>query len=139
MHRLAAVLAILLLSLAAAPLARAQIGPNVPEPLTQDPPPPPAAPQKFDDGGFSTLQQVLIFGSAALVLGVIAFVIVRDARRAAPVDERAGGSRSGSGSGSARDAGKGSAKSARERERAQRAKRQKAKAARQQRRHNRPR
>jgi len=133
MHRLAAVLAILLLTMAAAPVVQAQIGPNVPAPLTQDPPPPPAPPKKFDEGAISTLQQVLIFGSAALVLGLIAFIIVRDARRAAPVDERAGGSSSGSGG-----SGTGSAKSARERERAQRAKRQKAKAARQQRKRNRP-
>ena len=131
--RIAVLLAILLLGLAAAPLAQAQIGPNVPQPLTEEPPPPPA-PQKFDEGGMSTLQKVLIFGSAALVLAAIAFVIVRDARRAAPVDERPHGGGSSGASGGAGSA----AKSARERERQQRAKRAKAKAARQQRKRNRP-
>jgi hypothetical protein len=128
MHRLAVVLAILLLTAAAAPVAGAQIGPTLPAPTEEPPPPPP--PQRFGDEGFSALQQVLIFGSAVLVLGVIAFVIVRDARRAAPPDERPAGR------GSAGEAG--AAKSARARQRAQRAKRQKAKAARQQRKRNRP-
>jgi hypothetical protein len=132
--RLAALLAIVLLGLAAAPLAQAQIGPNVPKPLTEEPPPPPPAPQKFDEGGLSTLQKVLIFGSAALVLAAIAFVIVRDARRAAPVDERSHGGGPSRGS----SAAGATAKSARERERQQRAKRARAKAARQQRKRNRP-
>ncbi|MGH2944159.1 MAG: hypothetical protein ACRDLN_15445, partial [Solirubrobacteraceae bacterium] len=103
---------------------------NAPSPLTGPPPPPPPAPQKFDEGGLSTLQKVLIFGSAALVLAAIAFVIVRDARRSAPVDERPRSAADGAG---------GTARTARERERQQRAKRAKAKAARQQRKRNRPR
>ncbi len=135
MHRLGAALAILLVGLAPVSLAQAQLGPNVPTPLTEPPPPPPAPSNAFDDGGLSTLQKVLIFGTAALVLGTIAFVIVRDARRAAPPDER----RSGSSAGGATSAGAGgSGKSARERERQQRARRAKAKAARQQRKRNRP-
>lgn len=133
MARLAAVLAILVVALAPLPAAHAQIGPNVPAPLTEDPAPPPPPPNEFDDGGLSTLQKVLIFGTAALVLGVIAFVIVRDAHRAAPVDERPRGKPSVDGHGAG-----GAGKAARERERQQRAKRQKAKAARQQRKRNRP-
>jgi hypothetical protein len=133
MHRLVAVLVILVVGLTALPVARAQIGPNVPPPLTEDPPPPPPPPpDQFDDGGLSTRQKVLIFGAAALVLGLIAFVIVRDARRAAPVDERPRGSAAGGERGTT-----GSAKSARERERQQRVKRAKAKAARRQRKRNR--
>lgn len=130
MHRLAAVFVILLLGLAGAAPVQAQIGPNVPEPLTEPPPPPPPAPVRFDDGGLSTLQKVLIFGAAAVVLGGIAFIIVRDARRAAPTDEHPRGSTAAGAAGSA--------KSARERQRQQRAKRAKAKAARQQRKRNRP-
>jgi hypothetical protein len=134
MHRLAAVLVILSLGLLPVSVATAQIGPNVPAPLIEDPPPPPPAPNSFDDNqGLSTFQKVLIFGTAALVLAGIGFFITRDARRAAPVDdhkrERTSGGEQGAG---------GSAKAARERERQQRAKRAKAKAARQQRKRNRP-
>lgn len=137
MQRLAAVLVIVLVGLAPASLARAQIGPNVPEPLTEPPPPPPPAPNAFDDDrGLSTLQKLLIFGGAVLVLGTIATVIVRDARKAAPPDERRHGSGSGSG---AKAAGTATAKSTAERRRQQRAKRAKAKHARQQRKRNRPR
>ncbi len=134
MVRLAAVLVILVAALAPLPVAQAQIGPNVPQPLTEQPAPPPPAPDNgFDDGGTSLVQKLLIFGAAAAVLGAIAFVIVRDARRAAPVDDR---KRSGSSTGAG--GASGAARSARERERRERAKRQKAKAARQQRKRNRP-
>ena len=132
MHRLAVVLAILVVGLAPAAVAQAQLGPNVPAPLTEPPPPPPA-PNAFDEGGLSTLQKVLIFGGAALVLAVIAFVIVRDARRAAPPDERPRTAAASTGTGAT-----GTAKAARERERQQQAKRAKTKAARQQRKRNRP-
>lgn len=137
MARLAAVLVILVAALAPLPVAQAQIGPNVPQPLTEEPAPPPPPPNNgFDDGGTSLFQKVLIFGAAATVLGVIAFVIVRDARKSAPVGDRkpstspAGATGAGGASGAAR--------SARARERRQRAKRQKARAARQQRKRNRP-
>ena len=133
MHRLAAVLVIFSLGLVPVAVATAQIGPNVPAPLIEEPPPPPPAPNDFDEGGISTLQKVLIFSSAALVLAAIAFVIVRDARRAAPVDGNKRDSKPGAGEGAG-----GSAKSARERERRQRAKRAKTKAARRQRKRNRP-
>ena len=125
-------LVILLVGLMPLSAAQAQIGPNVPAPLTEDPAPPPPAPDDFDDGGLSTLQTLLIFGAAALVLGTIAFVIVRDARRAAPPDERPRATAASTGEGAV-----GSAKSARERERQQRARRAKAKAARNQRKRNR--
>jgi hypothetical protein len=127
-RRLAIVLAALVLPLAAAPIAGAQLGPNAPAPLTQNPPPPPAPANSnaTDDGGLSTLQLVLIFGSAMLVLAAIAWVILRDAHRAAPVPERS------------HDPAE-QKLSARERERRQRQRRDKAKAARQQRKRNRPR
>lgn len=135
MARLAAALVTVVVALAPLPAAQAQIGPNLPTPLTEDPPPPPA-PIEFDDGGLSTLQIVLIFGAAICVVSAIAFVIVRDSRRKAPVKERPRGQSRSAGHG-AKGAG-GAARAARERERQQRAKRQKAKQVRQQRRRNRP-
>jgi hypothetical protein len=127
-RRLAIVLAALVISLAGVPVADAQLGPNAPAPLTQNPPPPPAPANTSatDDGGLSTLQLVLIFGSAMLVLAAIAWVILRDAHRAAPVPERSHGPAE-------------QKLSARERERQQRQRRDKAKAARRQRKRNRPR
>lgn len=156
MRRILAVLAILALSLAPAGLAQAQFGaPNAPTPLTQPPPPPPIDNDTGDDG-LSTLQQVMIFGAAALVLGLIGFVIVRDARRRAPVgtgkakvrgsrpsaggtsaSRPAGGARAAVAPGPAADTSA-SSERARERQRAKRAK-AKAKQVRQQRRNNRPR
>ncbi|MCA1678545.1 MAG: hypothetical protein LC777_06160, partial [Actinobacteria bacterium] len=105
------------------------LGPNVPTPLTPPPPPPPKA-QTFEDEGLSGLQKVLIFGAAALLLAAIGYVIVRDARRAAPVDRparAAGGGTSAAAKASMRE---------RERRRAKQAK-SKARQARQQRRRNR--
>jgi hypothetical protein len=126
-RRLAIVVVALLLSLAAAPVAAAQFDPNAPSPLTQnEPPPAPVNQDASDDGGLSTLQLVLIFGSAMVVLGAIAWIILRDARRAAPVQERS-------------HAPALKKLSAHERERQQRQRREKAKAARQQRKRNRPR
>jgi hypothetical protein len=129
-RRLPIVLVAVLLSLVAAPLAVAQVGPNVPAPLRQDqpppPPPPPANSNASDNGGLSTLQLVLIFGSAMAVLAGIAWIILRDAHRAAPVHERS-------------QAPAEKKLSARERERQQRQRRDKAKAARRQRKRNRPR
>jgi hypothetical protein len=129
-RRLPIVLVAVLLSLVAAPLAVAQVGPNVPAPLRQDqpppPPPPPANSNASDNGGLSTLQLVLIFGSAMAVLAGIAWIILRDAHRAAPVLERS-------------QAPAEKKLSARERERQQRQRRDKAKAARRQRKRNRPR
>jgi hypothetical protein len=126
--RLAIALAALLLSLAAAPIAAAQVGPNAPSPLTQPPPPPPPPvnPDAGDSGGLSTLQLVLIFGSAMGILAVIAWIILRDAHRAAPVQQRP-------------QTPADKKLSARERERQQRQRRDKAKAARRQRKRNRPR
>lgn len=138
MNRLAAVLAALLLSLGAPAIASAQFGPDAPAPLLQQDPN--AAPFE-EDGGLSTLQLVLIFGGAAIAVGLIAWIIVRDARRrAAP---KRSGSKSGSGSRPAAtletSPKSSAAKAAREREREKARKRNKAKAARNQRKHNRPR
>jgi hypothetical protein len=144
MHRIALLAAILVLCLVPAGVAQAQFGaPQAPQQLTQPPPPPPPEAEKFDDGGLSTLQIVLIFGGATLVLALIGFVIVRDARRRAPVDEKP--RRDGSVPARARAGGGGPAHNssmaeirARERQQAKRAK-SKAKNVRQQRKKNRPR
>ena len=143
MYRLLAVITMLALGIAPASVAHAQLNPQIPPELVQPPPPPPAPAEKFDDGGLSTLQVVLIFGSATLVLGGVGYVIVRDARRRAPVAERPraqGKSGTGGGPATAKAvaAEPTSAARARERERAKRAK-AKAKSVRQQRKRNRPR
>ncbi len=129
MRRSLIVLVALVLSLAPCAVATAQLGPNVPEPLIQDPPPPPVVNSDADDdGGLSTLQLVLIFGGAMAVLAFIAWIILRDARRHAPVQEGRAHAPAGK-----------EGMSARERERQQRQRRDKSKAARQQRKRNRPR
>jgi hypothetical protein len=132
-------LAVLALGLAMPALATAQLGPtNVPDGLkAPDPSQTPGGTVDDGDDGLSTLQLVLIFGAAIVVIGAIAFVIVRDARRAAP--SRRGGSSSKDSAAGGGSGAKGSGKSAREREREQAAKRKRAKAARDQRKHNRPR
>jgi hypothetical protein len=129
-RRAVTALAVVLLTLAPCSVAAAQIGPQVPPGLsgeqTTTAPPTVANPDAEESGGMSTRQLVLIFGSAMAVLGGIAWVILRDAHRAAPVEEH--------------HATPAERKlSARERERQQRLKRNKAKAARQQRKRNRPR
>jgi hypothetical protein len=127
-RRLSIVVVAVLLALAPCSIAAAQLGPQAPNPLTQNPPPPPPVVNQnaTESGGLSTLQLVLIFGSAMGILAVIAWVILRDAHRAAPVHERAHTPAE-------------KKLSARERERQQRQRRDKAKAARQQRKRNRPR
>ena len=140
MKHIAIVLAALLLALCAPVAATAQLGPtNVPPALTTPEEQEDATP--FDeDTGLSTLQLVLIFGGAITVIGLIAWVIMRDARTAAPEAGR-GHARGGSVASSASGGGGGSAKakSAREREREKQRKRNKAKAQRNQRKKNRPR
>jgi predicted lipid-binding transport protein (Tim44 family) len=56
-----------------------------PAPLTATPSP---TTSSTSNGGLSTGAQVSIFAGAALLIGVIGFVIMRDARRAAPVKTR---------------------------------------------------
>jgi hypothetical protein len=125
---LAVVFVALLLSSGPATIASAQLGPNAPSPLTRpEPPPPPQAPKPADDGGLSALQKILIFGSAGAILILIGWFIVRDAHKAAPVQER--GPRNPDGK----------RMSARERERHQRQRRARDKAAKRQRKKNRPR
>jgi len=144
MHRIALFAAILALCFVPAGVAQAQFGaPQAPDGLTEPPPPPAQDAERFDDGGLSTLQLVLIFGGAALVLALIAFVIVRDARRSAPGGDKP--RRDGSVPAKAKAGGGGPAHNSsmaeiRARERAQ-AKRAKSKAqnVRQQRKKNRPR
>jgi hypothetical protein len=128
-RRLPVVLAVLLLSLAPCSVAAAQIGPNVPAPLTGETTttaPTVVNPNATDDGGLSTLQLVLIFGSAVAVLAGIGWVIMRDAHRAAPVEKRV-------------PVAADKKLSTRERELQERKRREKAKAAKQQRKKNRPR
>ncbi len=154
MHRIVAVLAVLALWIAPAGVAQAQLGgPNVPTPLQEPPPPPPVVDNDAGDEGLSGLQQLLIFGAAIAVLGLIAYVILRDAKRAAPGDERprkstGGGGPPGKPSGARAKGGapatiaaseaSASAIRARERQQAKRAK-AKARAVREQRKRNRPR
>jgi hypothetical protein len=129
-QRVTIVLVALLLGLAVPTLATAQLGPtNIPAPLTQTDPSDAAPAPAEEDQGISTLQLVLIFGAAIAVIALIAWVIMRDAHRAAPAPER---SRTA-------DPKVVPKKSAREREREQARKRNKAKAARNQRKRNRPR
>jgi hypothetical protein len=153
MSRILAVLVILaLVAVAPAGLAQAQIGgPNVPPPLTEPPPPPPTIDNDLEDEGLSGLQQAMIFAAAALVLALIGYAILRDARKAAPADNRRARQAGGGGdTGKTTKKAKGapgmpatavdtsaSALRARERQRAKRAK-AKAKAARDQRKRNRP-
>jgi hypothetical protein len=128
-RRLSIVVAAVLLALAPCSVAAAQIGPQAPNPLLQTPPPPPPPvvnQNATQSGGLSTRQLVLIFGSAIVVLGGIAWIILRDAHRAAPVQSQP-------------QTPAGRKLSAREREAQDRKRRAKAKAARQQRKHNRPR
>ena len=152
MSRILAALVIVALSFAPAGLAQAQIGgPNVPTPLTEPPPPPPTIDNELEDEGLSGLQQAMIFAAAALVLALIGYAIMRDAKKAAPADDRRARHAGGGGdTGKATKKVKGapgmpaaavdtsaSAMRARERQRAKRAK-AKAKAARDQRKRNRP-
>jgi len=118
-RRVAAPIVVLALGLALYAPAAAQVGPLPPaEPPAPAPPP---APTSTNEEGLSTLEQLLLFGAAAALIGAIAWVIVRDAKRSAPVQERSQSA--------------GPKPSARERE--QRQRRDKAKAARQQRKRNR--
>jgi hypothetical protein len=133
-NRIAIMLAALVLGLAVPALATAQLGPtNVPAPLTQTDDSEEVAAE--EDPGLSTLQLVLIFGAAIGVVAAIGFVIMRDARQAAPAAQRA---RTKAEAAAGVGGGTPKTKSAREREREKARKRSKAKAARNQRRRNRP-
>jgi hypothetical protein len=130
-RRSAIALVVVLVSLAPCSIAAAQVGPVLPPGLTGDQqtttaPPTVANPDAGSSGGLSTRQLVLIFGSAMAVLAGIAWVILRDAHRAAPVQEHP-------------KTPEEKKLSAHERERQQRQRRDKGKAARQQRKRNRPR
>jgi len=115
---------VLALSLALCGPAAAQFGPLPPAP--EPVPAPQPAPSSTEDDGLSTAQQLLLFGAGIALIGVIAWVIMRDAKRSAPVAERPA-------------EGDERKPSTRERERQQRQRRDKAKAARQQRKRNRSR
>jgi branched-subunit amino acid ABC-type transport system permease component len=132
--RLAVMLAALALGLAIPPLAVAQFGPtNVPAPLTQTDDSDQAV-TSDDSTGLTTLQLVLIFGAAVGIIGLIGYLIMRDAHRAAPAAAKASAKAAAAAGGTPKKN-----KSAREREREQARKRAKAKAARDQRKRNRPR
>ncbi|MEY2513422.1 MAG: hypothetical protein QOJ89_780 [bacterium] len=133
MKRISILLVALLLGLAAPTVAPAQFAPtDVPAPLTQPDASQDATPFE-DDNGLSTLQLVLMFGAAIAIVAVIAWVIMRDAHRAAPTSQRGRAPQP-----AAAGAGGAAKKSAREREREKARKRNKAKAARNQRKRNRP-
>ncbi len=127
-------LAALALGLAVPTLATAQLGPtNVPAPLTQTDDSDEVAAE--EDTGLTTLQLVLIFGAAIGVIALIGWVIMRDARHAAPAAARASAKAAAAAGGATPKKNM----SAREREREKARKRNKAKAARNQRKRNRPR
>ncbi len=127
MRSLVALLAVSVL-VGLSPAAGAQSNPFGPLPPTpQEPPPAPAPVTRDDDGdGLAKWQQVLILVAAVAVLGGIAWAIVRDAHRAAPVDAKPRPTDE-------------RPPSARERERRQQRARERAKAARRQRKRNRAR
>jgi hypothetical protein len=84
-----------LLALAAPGTAVAQQNPFAPLPQpapdtsTQAQAPPPTTTSSTDSGGLGTMGDVLLYGSGALLLFGMGWLIVRDARRRAPVEERA--------------------------------------------------
>jgi hypothetical protein len=83
------------------PAPQAQPSTTTVAPTTVAPTPSPTT-ASTSNGGLSTLAQASIFAGAVLLIGVIAFVIMRDARRAAPVKARdvaIAGERPGSGRG----------------------------------------
>ena len=86
------VLLVLLLALAPPVAAQAQDNPFGPIPQAPQEPPPQVQPELESDAdeGLSDWQQLLIGAAAVLLLGGIAFAILRDARQAAPADERPG-------------------------------------------------
>jgi hypothetical protein len=127
--RLAILLAVLALGMAVPTLATAQFSPtNIPAPLTQTNPDDNVIKPADEDDGLSGWQYLLMFGGSIAVLGTIAWYILRDAHRAAPVVER----------GQTSTSAPGAKKSARERERERARKRNKAKAVKNQRKRNRP-
>lgn len=91
---LAALVVLLVVGLVG-PAAAQQDAPFGPgdSPLTpppQQPAPAPPEPLDPDEGGLEGWQIGLLLGATAVLLGGIAFSIIRDARRAAPVDPDAG-------------------------------------------------
>ncbi|MBJ7520975.1 MAG: hypothetical protein JHC84_14855 [Solirubrobacteraceae bacterium] len=88
-RRLALLLCAALTLACIVPAAHAQSGsgpllsPPAPEADTAPPPD-----EEDEDDGLSAVQQLLILGAAIGLLGGIAFVIMRDARRNAPADRR---------------------------------------------------
>jgi predicted lipid-binding transport protein (Tim44 family) len=89
----------ILIYLAGAPLALAAVpqasspyqqlvSPQTQQPTTPVAPTPSPTSSSTSNGGLSTGAQVAIFAGALLLIGVIGFVIMRDARRAAPVKAR---------------------------------------------------
>ena len=85
--------AALLLSLTLAAPALAQDNPLGPLPTPAPAPPETVvvSPGADDGDGLSAWQQALIFGGGLLLLGGIAYAIVSDARRRAPVSEKEAG------------------------------------------------
>lgn len=90
-----AALAALLFAGLAAPAAAQQDAPFAPgdSPLTpapEQPAPAPVEPLEPDDGGLEGWQVGLLLGATVVLLGGIAFSIIRDARQSAPVERDEG-------------------------------------------------
>lgn len=87
--RRAAALFIAAVVLAAPAVSLGQFEP-LPQPAPTTPAPvDPQQPANPNDDGLSGTQRALIFGAGGLVLAVIAWAIVKDARQRAPVRDRA--------------------------------------------------
>lgn len=91
MRRLAVLLLALACLLAAPAVAGAQQNPFGPLPAPSQPEPEPTVtrdPLDTSDDGLEGWQEVLILLAGVALIGGIAWAIIGDARRAAPVDER---------------------------------------------------
>jgi hypothetical protein len=84
---LAVLLAAALLPSAAA-LAQQDPFAPIPQPAPEQPPAPTPTTNQDDDDGLSSTQQLLIGVAGIVLVTGIGWAIVRDARRAAPADER---------------------------------------------------
>src|SRR3954462_2213419 len=90
MRRLALLLTLLTLAVPAGALAQSSPIAPLPQPAPSEQPTVqtvPSTSSSTGDDGLGTLGQVLIYGSGALLLVGIAWLVVRDARRRAPVEE----------------------------------------------------
>jgi len=87
--RLAALLCLAALLAPAAAIAQENPFGPIPQPAPQQTQAPVADEDPTNDDGLSSTQQILIFLAAIILLGGIAWAILRDAKEAAPADSHA--------------------------------------------------